>query len=239
MKFYLLLFSCLCALNNAISQQITATELLEKSIAFHDPQNKWPTFKGNFVITMETPNKSPRVSAVLIDLEKEYFQVTATKDTITTRFTIDKNNCSFALNNSENISEENMKKHNLNCERATLYKNYYTYLYGLPMKLKDPGTNINPTVEKKQFKGKTYLVLKANYDKTVGTDVWHFYFNPKTYAMEAYQFYKTNNDGTVKKDSGEYILLTDLKTINGVKMPKNRAWYYNKNNKLLGTDILY
>ncbi|GAL78771.1 hypothetical protein JCM19274_3329 [Algibacter lectus] len=33
-------------------------------------------------------------------------------------------------------------------------------------------------------------------------------------------------------------MLTELETINGIKMPKNRAWYYNKNDKYLATDIL-
>jgi ATP:corrinoid adenosyltransferase len=61
---------------------------------------------------------------------------------------------------------------------------------------------------------------------------WYFYFDPKTYAMEIYQFFKEG------KDSGEYILLSELETINEVKMPKIRAWYYNKDDKYLGTDIL-
>ncbi len=50
--------------------------------------------------------------------------------------------------------------------------------------------------------------------------------------MEVYQFFKET------KDSGEYILLSGLETINAIKMPKVRAWYYNKDNNYLGTDIL-
>jgi hypothetical protein len=113
-----------------------------------------------------------------------------------------------------------------------MYKNYYTYLYGLTMKLKDEGTIIDQKVVKKIFKGKEYLVLKATYSQEVGKDTWYFYFDPKTYAMQAYQFFK------VAKDSGEYILLSGLETINEIKMPKDRAWYYNKDNGYLGTDIL-
>ena len=100
------------------------------------------------------------------------------------------------------------------------------------MKLKDKGTIIHDKVERKKFKGKEYLVLKATYNKEVGKDTWYFYFNPKTYAMEVYQFFKE------EKNSGEYILLTGEETINGIKMPKIRAWYYNKDNGYLGTDIL-
>ena len=137
-----------------------------------------------------------------------------------------------------NRTTEEKKENNLSCDRANLYKNYYTYLYGLPMKLKDPGTNIHEKVERKTFKGKEYLVLKATYDESVGSDIWYFYFNPETYAMEIYQFFKTDDSGKLKPDSGEYILLTEEATVNNIKIPKNRAWYYNKEDKYLGTDIL-
>lgn len=76
------------------------------------------------------------------------------------------------------------------------------------------------------------MVLKVTYKQNIGKDTWYFYFNPKTFAMEVYQFFKET------KDSGEYILLSGLETINAIKMPKVRAWYYNKDNNYLGTDIL-
>ena len=126
----------------------------------------------------------------------------------------------------------------MTCDRANLYKNYYTYLYGLPMKLEDAGTNLNDNVEKKTFKGKEYLVLKVTYDEAVGSDVWYFYFNPETYALEIYQFFKTDENSKEKPDSGEYILLSEEAVVNGIKMPKIRAWYYNKDDKYLGTDTI-
>ncbi|KGL61829.1 DUF6503 family protein [Polaribacter sp. Hel1_85] len=217
----------------SFSQEVTGDQLLEKSIQFHDPNNNWSTFEGELFVTMEIPEKSARKSKININLPKEYFSVKASRDTIITEYTIHKGVCSIAINGNTNPSEEIKKKHNLSCELANLYKNYYTFLYGLPMKLKDEGTIIHPKVEKKKFKGKDYLVLEVTYNKEVGKDTWYFYFNPKTYAMEVYQFFKE------AKDSGEYILLSGLETINDIKMPKNRAWYYNKDNGYLGTDILY
>lgn len=214
------------------SQEITGNQLLAKAIQFHDPNNNWATFKGELLVTMETPKSAPRKSKININLPKKYFSVVAKRDTITTAFIVDKNNISYSFNGNDNPSEEIKKKYNLNAERANLYKNYYTYLYGLPMKLKDEGTIIHQKVERKTFKGNEYLVLKATYNKEVGKDTWYFYFNPKTYAMEIYQFFKDT------KDSGEYILLSGLETINEIKMPKVRAWYYNKDDKYLGTDTL-
>lgn len=217
---------------SGFSQTMTGDELLEKAIQFHDPNGNWNTFKGELFVTMETPKNADRKSKINIDLPNQYFSVLAKRDTIITEFIVDKENCTFSLNGKQDLSADLKKKYSLNCERAELYKNYYTYLYGLPMKLKDDGTIIHQKVEKRQFKGKDYLVLKATYNKEVGKDTWYFYFNPETFAMEVYQFFKDT------KDSGEYILLSGIETINAIKMPKVRAWYYNKDNNYLGTDIL-
>ena len=50
--------------------------------------------------------------------------------------------------------------------------------------------------------------------------------------MEAYQFFKK------EENSGEFILLSGLEIIQEIKMPKTRDWYYNKDNRYLGTDLL-
>ena len=218
--------------------ELDGNKLLDKAIAYHDPNNNWPTIQDSLLVVMETPNQSKRVSRLYIDLPQDEFYVKATRDTITIEYKVSGATCTIKLNGDENISKADLFANNLSCDRATMYKNYYTYLYGLPMKLKDPGTNIDPTVETKSFKGKDYLVLKANYDKEVGTDVWYFYFDPNTYAMEVYQFFKTDEEGNMKPDSGEYILLTEEMEVSSIKMPKVRAWYYNKDDKYLGTDIL-
>lgn len=229
-----LLFSLLiCFCSTVISQNLTGSELLEKSIRFHDPNGQWATFNTVLNINMKTPNAPDRLSKITINLPQHFFQVIATKERITTEYTINKGKCSIALNGKTELTNEELKANNLSCERANMYKNYYTYLYGLPMKLKDPGTIIHEKVEKKTFKGKTYLKLKVTYNKAVGSDIWYFYFDPKTFAMEVYQFFHDE-----AKNDGEYILLSDIEKINGINMPKVRAWYTNKENTYLGTDTL-
>ena len=233
MKSLLLLVSALFIFSTIQSQSLTGKELLEKTINYHDPNSKWESFNGELSITMEIPNNTNRESEININLPEEYFYSKAIKDANTTEFIIEKDICKILYNGKSDFSEEIAKDNRLNCERATMYKNYYTYLYGLPMKLKDPGTIIDSQVERKVFHDKEYLVLKVTYTEDVGKDIWYFYFNPKTYAMEVYQFF---HDET--KNDGEYILLTEEKKINDIILPKNRAWYTNKENKLLGTDIL-
>jgi len=236
MKFLLLLIFIIPL--GSVSQTITPQELLDKAIAYHDPNGNWSSFNDMFFVTMETPNSSKRSSVIRINLPGDSFKATVTKDSVITNYFMKKGECITFISDSLRIAKLKETPKRSHCETTKLYKNYYTYLYGLPMKLKDPGTHLDGKVTRKTFKGKDYLVLKTTYDKAVGTDVWYFYFDPKTYAMEVYQFYKTDANGKVKPKTGEYIILSQESVIQGIKMPKIRAWYYNKDDSYLGTDVL-
>ncbi|TDS18830.1 hypothetical protein DFQ03_0540 [Maribacter caenipelagi] len=230
---YLVLFAFLLSGIYNHAQEISGNELLEKAIAFHDPENNWSSFKGKMLIEMENPKGSPRRTVVEMKLPDNYFKTTVTKDNYVIESELNNEECTLKLNGSTSIFPKIKDSLNISCDRAKMMKNYYTYLYGLPMKLKDPGTLIDNKVVKKKFKGKEYLVLKATYEKEVGNDTWYFYFDPKTYAMEVYQFFHDES-----KNDGEYILLSEIITVNGIKLPKVRKWYYNKGDVFLATDNL-
>jgi len=217
----------------SFSQEITGRELLEKAIKFHDPNGNWETFKGTLNITMESPSSEKRISKVLINLPNQHFEIKATSGQKITEYILLKDSITIRLNGIEKLTEELKKKNRLSKARAKMYRDYYTYLYGLPMKLNDPGTIIHEQVNLDKFMGDEMLVLKVTYSKEVGKDTWYFYFHQESYKMEAYQFFHDES-----KNDGEYILLDGLETINGIKMPKKRAWYMNKDAKYLGTDIL-
>ncbi|WP_396632518.1 DUF6503 family protein [Maribacter sp. R86514] len=232
MKYFLLIIFMLSGVLNH-AQEMTGKELLERAIAFHDPENNWSTFKGKMLIEMENPKSSMRSTVVEMKLPNNYFKTTVTKDNYVIESELNNNDCTLKLNGSTSIFPKIKDSLNISCDRAKMMKNYYTYLYGLPMKLKDPGTIIDNKVIKKTFKGKEYLVLKATYDEEVGNDTWYFYFDPKTFAMEVYQFFHDES-----KNDGEYIMLSELITVNGIKIPKVRKWYYNKGDVFLATDDL-
>lgn len=232
-KYFLYTFAFFFSIANT-AQDLSPEELLSKSIEFHDPSNSWSTFSGTLFITMETPGNSDRISEVTLNFPADYFKLVVRKDDTTTEEVIDKGSCSLVVNGKEikKQAEDSTNKKE-QCGPTEMMRNYYTYLYGLPMKLRDKGTILGPTVAKKTLKGKEYLVLKATYDEEVGKDIWYFYFNPDNYALEAYQFYHNE----VEND-GEYIVLKGIEEVDGIKIPKIRNWYTNNENRLLGTDFL-
>ena len=215
------------------AQELTPAELLNRSIAFHDPDRNWENSKLEFVIKMESPDLALRTSRVIIDNEKGDFDLSIISQGRVIDYKVDGlDSCEVRIDYLPPTQEE-ADSLNLTPERARRWRDYYGYLYGLPMKLKDKGTVIGPEVIETMFQEEEVLALKVNYEENVGKDVWYFYFHPGTYAMVGYRFY---HDESI--NDGEYIVLSGIEIDKGIRIPKDRAWYTNAENKLLGTDIM-
>jgi hypothetical protein len=233
MNNLLYLFCFLSCIYAGICQDLTPAEILDKSISYHDPNGVWGSFDGSFNVRMQTPDRPDRLSEITMDQNEGRFRLHVQQGEDEKTYELNGQHCTLHLNGKEDFSEADAKTHRLTCESAKMYRDYYSYLYGLPMKLRDPGTRISPEAEKRTFQGKEYWVLEVSYDPEVGKDLWYFYFDPESFAMEAYQFYhdKVKNDG-------EYIMLEGEFLLNQMRLPKTRHWYTNRESKLLGTDIL-
>jgi len=199
--------------------QAWAKDVLASSIGYHDPEGKWNQFSGTFTIKVVSKDRSTFLRKVSIDLPREYFELVQTREDDIKVYRIEKG--VFATEDSVTQA------------RTLKLRDYHTYLYGLPMKLKDPGTQIDPKTERVVFYGKESIRMRVTYDPSVGSDTWYFYFDPQTYALTAYQFYHNEAMG-----DGEYILLDQLEEVEGIRMPKIRSWYYNIDESYLGTDEL-
>jgi hypothetical protein len=215
------------------AQSITADQLVNRTIAFHDPDGWWDRVKMDMVIEMKTPNRPARLSNVVVDNINGGFEISVLSNDKLLEWMVDgKDSCDFKVNFiAPTVAQADSL--NLTVDRAKFLRNYYTYLYGLPMKLKDEGTRIGDEVIETTFMGKPVLALRVTYDESVGEDIWYFYFNPSTYAMVGYRFYHDE-----AKNDGEYIVLADMVIEQGLRIPRNRSWFTNAEDKLLGTDYL-
>ena len=228
----ILLFSLVA--NHLSAQQLSGRELLDRSIAFHDPEGKWGRVSATLVIDQETPNRSTRPSKVLIDNKNGVFELNTIRGGHHIFLKVDaSDSCHYSVDWRSNISRSQADSLGLNNDRIRRNRDYHNYLYGLPMKLKDKGTQLADEVTEGFFMGKKVLSLRVTYDQSVGSDIWYFYFDPGTYALTGYRFYHDEAKG-----DGEYIVCTGMSIQNGLRIPKDRAWYTNQGDRLLGTDIL-
>jgi len=234
MKSFTLSLFLLCLVPNFINaQSITGQALLKKSIQYHDAKGKWAKFKGTLRFTETRPNGDDRQSIVKLNNRKAYFYLGQNREGYKIEKMVENDVCQYKVNGSASVEDSLVQKLRLTCPQIQRTRNYYVYLWGMPMKLRDEGTQIYEKVTTTTFQDKEVLSMKVTYDKAVGEDIWYFYFNPKNYALVGYRFY---HDEDV--NDGEYIPLEGEEVINGIRFPKTRTWYVNKDDRLLGADIL-
>ncbi len=229
----LILLSSMFMLSCSNPQKNDAQQLLEKSISYHDPEGNWSKLKTRLYLSSIDTAGRENPFQLEIDNATGYFCHVTNKDGKEIVKGVSKGNEFFLIDGKADFSEEDKKKYKLNSESAKSVQNFYGYLYGLPMKLTDAGANISDTVSNEEFNGKTYQTIQVTYDPGMGKEVWTFFLDPKTSAMEAYRFMFSAGS-----DEGEYILLDETLTIDDIKIPKVRKWHFVKGNKYLGTDNL-
>lgn len=237
MKYAIFLFFSICILacSEQDQNQRSSAAILEKAIQYHDPANAWESFHANLHLYQIRADNSKRRDYVQINnKESKVLHQRHLGDTLIFRSFSEKE-CenSLRIRNTDIKDTFLLQKYGLTCARAEMYRNYYTYLYGLPMKLKDPGTLLDSLVTPEKFVGKECWSMRVTYAEGVGDDIWYFYFDLQDYRLIGYRFY---HDET-KKD-GEFIICNDEIEIAGIKMPKNRSWYKHADNSYLATDII-
>ncbi|SIN77251.1 DUF6503 family protein [Algoriphagus halophilus] len=191
----------------------TGVELVQRAISYHDPNGNWDDLKATFYMKDSLPPG---------------------RDSRTYEFSLDNSHSkmTYAIEGLQyQVINDSLKilTGGITEERALRMRNYYTYLWGLPMKLNDPGTVIEKEIRKEEIDGKEYLVARVPYEE----DQWYFYFEPETYRMAAYKFYKDEPNQV-----GEIIYLEGEKEFKGIKIPANRTWYRTEKPEFLGVDML-
>ena len=193
-------------------QETTAKEILSRSIQYHDPDGDWQSLKATFFFEESRPDGSVRNTSMSLDNSISYFTLNRGDEQV---YEVRENECEKAQGGD--------------CSRGLMLRNYYTYLWGLPMKLTDPGTNLGEKVETKNIDDIPCHVLEVIYEK----DTWHYFIRKDNFALIAYEFYK-NADPT----KGEFISTSGQYELGKLILPNSRTWYQFPDNKLLGTDKL-
>ena len=216
-----------------VADSSRSSALVDQAIAFHDPHSVWQD--GVFRLQLEEtrPDGPSRETTLFIDNASGRFEIATQRDGAQIDGVLGDGSCELRLNGSAHFSDEEREKYRLTCERLEWLRNYYAYLWGLPMKLLDKGTLLDPDVLDTTYQGEAVQAVRVSYDPEVGSDVWYFYLETETHALAGYRFFHDEAKG-----DGEYILLEGQVEAGGLRLPKSRAWYTNAEDRYLGTDTL-
>jgi len=216
----------------------TPERLVAASIAYHDPNGFWD--RGELRLSIRTTYSDAYAakagtkesnSELVLAPGQEIFRYTKTTGDDVIEYGLSGEAGSVTVNGEADISDEDRDR--LRIGDPKLYRDYFEYLYGMPMKLRDPGTNLDPSVAATQFEGRDSWALRVTYDAEVGEDIWYFYFDPGTFSLVGYRFFheEAKNDGEVIGFEGEV-----LDEASGMRLPRMRAWHYNADHGYLATD---
>ncbi|MEL7533868.1 MAG: DUF6503 family protein, partial [Bacteroidota bacterium] len=206
---------------------------LAKSIQYHDPQGQWGSGPIYLKIRSESPKGGANVREAWIDIPGEKFEMQATRNAVKSMRGMLRDSCYFSLNGQSELPADSVQKYRLDCERTLMFRNYLTYLNGLPMKLTDPGSILDPKLGRENYLGQDVWVLTVRYEPEIGDEIYQFYILPDSYAMIGYRFYRDE-----AKPKGEYIVLKEETMVGQMRIPKMREWYTFPDTSFLGTDIL-
>ena len=228
---WVVLIGCLLAPAAMAGEVPSADELLSRSIAYHDPDGRFLSSPWCLTFRETRPGASDRRTEIVVDEPGERFRMVRQAEHEVAGV-LDRERCEMTLDGRSEVTEAEREEHRISCDRIRLMRNYYVYLWGLPMKLRDPGTQLGE-VQATDFMGKPVYGLRVTYQAEVGDDSWYFYFDRDSAAMIGYRFYHDE-----AKNDGEVIVLEGEHEAHGMRLPQSRAWYTHQDDRHLGTDIL-
>jgi hypothetical protein len=208
-----------------------AEHLVARAIEVHDPDDRFLNRAHRFRFVETRPDGEDRRVEVVVDVPGQRFERRVRREAGDVVARVDGDRCSATVA-GERPDPETARALRLTCDRIRWMRDYYTYLWGLPMKLRDPGTRLGD-VRAVVFEGREAWRLRVTYDADVGTDVWYVMFDRTTGAMIGYGFYKDEDVG-----DGEVVVLRGEVAAAGMRLPAERAWTTHLDDRYLGTDTL-
>ncbi|NNE68879.1 MAG: hypothetical protein HKN29_00795 [Rhodothermales bacterium] len=210
-----------------------AEQLVDRSIAFHDPDGHWYGRAHRIDLGEKRPDGFVRMTSMRLDPVANSFGVRQDRGEDVVEGYLDPENCAATVNGVIPDSTHT-QRYRLGCpDGLAWWREYYAFMHGMPMKLKDDGTVIHPSVTDTTFLDKPVQQIKVTYDPEVGSDIWYFYFDPETAEMVGSRFYHDE-----AANDGEYIDYDGLVEADGMRLTRSIHWYTNSEGRYLGTDSL-
>jgi len=207
--------------------------LLEHSIRFHDPDTQWGRGAMDFTWKSSRPNGQVSYLFDIVIAADGTFSLQGDRKGSALEYRVEGPDVWARVDGEEDLSEELRQSMGLTRDGGFFWRDYLGFLAGLPMCLRVPSVQIEPGVGDTDFEGKSVRTIRATFSPEVGSDIWTFYFDPETSQLLGCRF-----DREDPARDGETIVFEGLSDISGIKIPKTRRWYMNKDQRFLGTDEL-
>lgn len=233
MKASILLISVLLIFGCKQEETLDGKQILEQTIAQHDPSNAWNETQLYLHIQEPRIANPQRYSILALDNATNSFRLSRNRDQYLSEHIIDgSGNSTVLLNGETNIDTALVNKYRLDPARNIGYKNFYHLLYGLPMSLNSSLEKIIE-VSETEFNQESCYQITIELKEPMISKFWNLLVSKSSMEVKGVEIIIPDNP-----DAGERLYFEGLITVNGIKIPRIRHWHELKNDTYSGTDII-
>lgn len=153
-QVYILMIAVTISVTGLLKQTSaqTADEVLNKAIAFHDPDQKWSDFSGRVHLSTTFANGRNYGGEIIeIQTREGFYKCTGIANK--TVKGIKSGKFFREIDGNSSPGDEMIKKYNLGDENIQQYKGWHYFHFGVLMELKASGLVLENKVETVKFKG--------------------------------------------------------------------------------------
>ena len=229
-----ILLCAACSPREDTSPNLTGQEILQKSIAIHDPNQKWKTTSFHFHIQEPRLSNPSRYSEVKWDNAAGTFELIRNRETHLSTHVIDaQGNATVLLDDSEVIADSLVEKFRLMPERNEIYREFYAMMYGLPMALDEEWVEKIGEVTIEEYHDQACYKLPITLKKEMFSKKWQVYLATASFEFKGMEIIDMNDP-----TKGESLFFDGSIVINGIRIPRIRHWYDYETEDYLGSDII-
>jgi len=225
------LFLWACSCSSPPAEKIAATTVLEACFTYHDPNNEWPDWAGEYVVVEPRLQNPGRRSAVIFNPGAAVFEMERAYGDDIFRWKISKSRTQAYLNGQLVTDTALINKHRLTPERADGYHRFYSYTLGLPVSLKGKYRLLDSEAVLMEWKGHEVYKVEMEVENAPIATHWELFVDSKDYRLRSYQLLP-------EEGLGEYLMLDQEMEVRGMKWPRVKHWYASENDEYLGSDLI-
>ncbi len=205
----------------------TAMDLIRYSSHLHDPKGNWDQFQSsvhfNTLLWTKDGTTKASSSSIGFDLPNRTFMTRDTSMGLQLDGLVTPDTCYVKADQELNTEQEEKLARRMGCESVEFYRDYYSFLIGLPMKLNDTQAIVNDTILERVYAGKSYDVVQVRYEPLDKQPIWYFYFDKEDHSYQLCKFTSREDENK----GGEYIIYNQPVKIQGIQLYKQQVWLYN------------
>lgn len=221
--------------NEQKSHSFTSSELINKCIAYHDPNGLWSGYSGK-VRCVNVRSDVIYDEIIEINNATGYYKSSLKTPDVRIIRGI-RNNVAFrSVNGDSTLTEKEMQDRGLTDTMIRFWHVHHLGHFGLPMQFKKSGVSISDTVETEKFDDRECLVIKGTGKKDAVINPyyegkWKIYIDSQNFSVRGVEMksvmfnatYVTAFEGTLN--------------LNGLVVPKVKIGSDKNDQSLVSTDV--